>query len=90
MELQKKVMNAVEISEFLGISESKTRQFIREKRIPYIQLDGRIVFLADSILSWLRDIQTSPQNDIALNKTRSNKESAAAISNKLWRKGVNT
>lgn len=88
MEWQKKVMNAVEISEFLGISESKTRQFIREKRIPYIQLDGRIVFLADSILSWLRDIQISPQNDIVSNKNRSDKESASAISNKLWRKGA--
>jgi len=78
------VIDVHTVAKFIGVSESKIRQWIREKRIPYIQLDGRIVFLITEIIEWLKSKQVTPSADKI-----SSEESSAVISNKLWHKAIN-
>jgi excisionase family DNA binding protein len=60
MKMQKIVMDTPEVADYVGVCPSKIRQWIREKRIPYIRLDGRIVFMATEIFDWLKSKQVTP------------------------------
>lgn len=93
METQKEVMSVSATAKFIGVCESKVRQLVREKRIPHIPLDGRIVFLTSEIIEWLKSQQVSPSQvkslvDLNSNRKMSSEESSAIIATKLWRKGA--
>lgn len=62
MMAQKEIMNTQEIADYIGVCPSKIRQWIREKRIPYIRLDGRILFLRTEIIKWLQSKQVAVNN----------------------------
>jgi excisionase family DNA binding protein len=61
--MQKIVMDTPEVADCVGVCQSKIRQWIREKRIPYIRLDGRIVFLTTEIIEWLKSKQVTPAGE---------------------------
>lgn len=67
IDTQKEVMGVAELELFLCISQEKIRQLIREKRIPYIRLDGRILFLRSEIIKWLLSKQIAV-NDVDLSE----------------------
>jgi hypothetical protein len=84
MKTQKDVMNAQETADYIGVCVSKIRQWIRDKWIPFVPLDGRIVFLTEEITKWLKSKQITPTAE-----KLSSEESSAIISNKLWHKAIN-
>ncbi len=53
--MQREVMSVVEVAEYLGISESIVRRLVREARIPYNRIEGRILFYLPVLRQWLID-----------------------------------
>ena len=43
------IMNAPEVADFLRVSESTIRKLVKEKRIPYFKLEGRYLFYRGTI-----------------------------------------
>jgi excisionase family DNA binding protein len=59
------VMTVPEMAEFLHISESLIRRLIRERRIPFLQIDGRYLFYCPVVEEWLRTISIIPNGESA-------------------------
>ena len=47
------VMNVPETADYLRVSESIIRRLIRQKRIPYFQIDGRYLFFKERVDAWV-------------------------------------
>ena len=47
-------MSVAEVAEYLGVSESKVRQWIRRSVVPYVKLDGQYKFFLPVVREWLR------------------------------------
>lgn len=54
------VMNVTEAADYLRVSESIIRRFIRQKRIPYFQIDGRYLFFKEKVDEWVIDNIVKP------------------------------
>jgi len=50
------------VAEYLGVSESKVRQWIRRGTVPYVKLDGQYKFFLPVVQEWLRAIVVAPKN----------------------------
>jgi excisionase family DNA binding protein len=49
----KEVMSVPEVGHFLGVSESKIRQLIHRKAIPYTKIDRQYKFFLPVVREWL-------------------------------------
>lgn len=47
------VLTVTEAAEFLRVSQSIIRRLIREKRIPYFQIEGRYLFHLPALEAWI-------------------------------------
>lgn len=74
---QKEVCSVKEIAVYLGISESKVRQLIKRKSIPYAKIDGQFKFYLPTIQDWLREITVQ---SVAESETGN----AHTIANRIW------
>lgn len=52
------VQNVVEIADYLRVSESTIRRLIRERRIPFFQIEGRYLFYVPSVNDWAAGLVT--------------------------------
>ncbi len=50
---RKEVLNVIEVSDYLGLSESIVRRLIREKKIPFNKIEGRYLFFLPVVREWL-------------------------------------
>lgn len=48
------VLNKEEAVEYLKISRAKLDTLIRDKRIPYLKVDNRVLFLKGDLFRWLK------------------------------------
>jgi excisionase family DNA binding protein len=48
------VFTVSDTAKFLRVSESLVRRLIRERRIPFLQIDGRYLFYRPAVEEWLR------------------------------------
>jgi len=55
------IMNAPEVADFLRVSESTIRKLVKEKRIPYFKLEGRYLFYRGTIETWVSDLTIEPE-----------------------------
>ncbi len=49
----REVMNVPETADYLHVSESIIRRLIRQKRIPYFQIEGRYLFYRVTLDGWI-------------------------------------
>jgi excisionase family DNA binding protein len=59
------VLTVPDAAEFLRVSESLVRRLIRERRIPFVQIDGRYLFYKPVVEEWLRSMTTIPDGQSA-------------------------
>jgi excisionase family DNA binding protein len=52
---ERKVLDVRGAAIFLGVSESLVRRLIRERRIPFFQIDGRYLFYRPALEYWIED-----------------------------------
>lgn len=45
----------------LGISQSKLYQLIEDERIPFIRIDGRVLFQENLLEAWIQEQVVQPQ-----------------------------
>ncbi len=79
-EQQREVMSVRDISDYLGVSESKIRQLIRRNAIPYVKLDGQYKFFLPTVQEWLWSITVIPKQD------SKDSQPALALANDIWNK----
>ena len=61
----KEVFNRNEAARFLGVSVSYIERLMREKRIPYSKINGRVFFLKKDLIKWIEKKRVvKPNNDI--------------------------
>jgi excisionase family DNA binding protein len=75
--MPKEVYGVKEIAKYLCISESKVRQLIRRKAIPYVKNDGSYKFYLPVAREWLRRITVQPTPE-------SEAERAQQTANGIW------
>ena len=59
----KEVFSVKELAEYLGISESQLRRLVKEKKIPFLKLNGLYKFFLPNIRKWLNEITNYPETD---------------------------
>jgi predicted DNA-binding transcriptional regulator AlpA len=59
MVLEQEVWSEERILELLKIDKSQLARLVREKNFPVIRLGNSCVFLADSVLKWIKEHETS-------------------------------
>lgn len=66
--LAKEVLDAAEMALYLGMSESFVRRLVRENRIPFNKIGGRVVFFLPVVREWLTKnaIQPRGSEDVSL------------------------
>lgn len=47
-------------SKILGISRSKLYQLIEDERIPFVRIDGRVLFREDLLETWIQEQVVQP------------------------------
>ena len=72
------VLTVSEAAEFLRVSESIIRRLIKERRIPYFQIEGRYLLYRPVLESWIRGL-TTPVNG-------TQKETPGIVANEIWEK----
>ena len=56
----KEVFSVKELSGYLGISESQLRRLVKEKKIPFLKLNGLYKFYLPNVRTWLNEITNYP------------------------------
>jgi len=54
------ILNVVEASEFLRVSQSIVRRLIKERRIPFFQIEGRYLFYKLKLEEWVNTLTIIP------------------------------
>jgi excisionase family DNA binding protein len=54
------VLTVAEAAVYLRVSESLVRRLIRERRIPFLKIDGRYLFYKPVVEEWLRSSTITP------------------------------
>ena len=54
------VLTVVEAAKFLRVSESIVRRLIKERRIPYFQIEGRYLFYKLKLEDWINILTINP------------------------------
>ncbi len=70
-------MTVADTAAFLRVSESLVRRLIREKRIPFFQIDGRYLFYRPALEEWVQSKTVRPDGD-------STAETAARTADGVW------
>ena len=73
------VLTVTEAAEFLRVSQSIIRRLIREKRIPYFQIEGRYLFHLPSLEAWISEKIVTAEGEAASVKA---KETADSVWNR--------
>jgi excisionase family DNA binding protein len=79
-EMQREVMSVLEAAEYLGVSESKLRELLRRRAIPYSKIDGQYKLFLPVIQEWLRGMTVFPE------KPTSGTASPNSTVNEIWDK----
>jgi predicted DNA-binding transcriptional regulator AlpA len=48
------VLNKKEAAQFLKMSIANLSRLMKEKRIPYSKVNGRVLFLKNNLIKWLK------------------------------------
>ena len=75
----KKILDVRKAAEFLGVSESIVRRLIRERRIPFFQIEKRYLFYRPVLECWIEDQIVHPVNTSA-------DSLAADAANDVWKR----
>lgn len=51
--MNRDVMNKKEAADFLRISLATLKRFMKEKKIPYSKINGRVLFLKKDLIKWV-------------------------------------
>ena len=54
------ILNVPEAADYLRVSESIVRRYIRERRIPYFKIEGRYLFYRPELEEWVRSLIVAP------------------------------
>lgn len=57
-----RVLDVRDVAMFLKISESIVRRLIKERRIPFFQIEGRYLFYRPAVEEWIRHSIIGPTN----------------------------
>ncbi len=71
-----------EVAAYLGISESIVRRLVRERRIPFVRVERRILFVLPAVRRWLDEKMVVPEPGAP----DSSRTHAREISNRVWDK----
>lgn len=52
---ERKILDVRKAAHFLGVSESIIRRLIKERRIPFFQIEGRYLFYRPALEGWIED-----------------------------------
>jgi len=73
------VLNIKECAQYTRICESKLRQLVREKRIPYLKITEKYLFLRRSLDKWQEHNEVRPTTD---------NDEATEIARGIWKKAT--
>lgn len=76
-ESMREVFDVREAADYLRVSESIIRRLLRERRIPFFQIEGRYLFFRPSLDNWIIDRIVPATGTSA-------KESASTTANEIW------
>jgi excisionase family DNA binding protein len=79
MEQSNIILNVADAAEFLRVSESIVRRLIRERRIPFFQIDGRYLFYRPAVEEWITQILVKPDG-------RSLRDEAKDVAAEIWQR----
>lgn len=71
------VLTVAEAAASLRVSESIVRRLIKERRIPFFQIEGRYLFYRPVLERWMTEISVKPDG-------HSSKEQAVGIADTIW------
>jgi excisionase family DNA binding protein len=77
-----RVLDVREVSRFLKISESIVRRLIKERRIPFFQVESRYLFYRPAVEAWIRHRMVEP--------IRSSPKVTEELATAIWNKGRGT
>ena len=52
---ERRILDVRKAAHFLGVSESIIRRLIKERRIPFFQIEGRYLFYRPELERWIED-----------------------------------
>ena len=55
--MKEKLLNVKEVSELLNVSKSSVYNYVKEQAIPTVRMNGRVLFLANDLDSWINSIK---------------------------------
>jgi excisionase family DNA binding protein len=70
-------MTVADAAVFLRVSESIVRRLIKERRIPFFQIEGRYLFYRPVLEQWMTEISVKPDG-------QSGKEQATVTADNIW------
>lgn len=73
------VLNVDECARYIRLSESMLWKLVREKKIPYIKIEGRYIFFLPAIKEWLKNNVIMPAE-----KENNEKQKAKETAAKIW------
>lgn len=73
-----RVLDVRDVALFLRISESIVRRLIKERRIPFFQIEGRYLFYRPAVEEWIRHSMIEPTN--------SSQQITEALTTTVWTK----
>lgn len=63
--MENEVLSKKEVAKFLKISISNLSKLMKEKKIPYSKINGRVLFLKKDLIKWLEKKRVvTPDNDV--------------------------
>lgn len=67
-EVNKDLWTAIQVAEFLGVSQKTISNWVSKRQIPYIKIGGRIRgpvrFLPDEVMRWVKKNKRDERNPI--------------------------
>jgi len=61
VEMEKRLLNIKELSEYLNVSVHTIYSWVSRKKIPFSKLNGVVRFRLDSIQEWTKQNQLNPK-----------------------------
>ena len=61
---QKEVFSRKEAARFLSVSISFLEKLMREKKIPYSKINGKVLFMREDLIEWLKQNRVVSPRDL--------------------------
>ena len=75
---ERKILDVRSAAGFLGVSESIIRRLIKERRIPFFQIEGRYLFYRPALEQWIEGAIVHPVSTTSA-------DLAADAANDIWK-----